>query len=243
MQFYRNSTALALIILVFMGVLMLTSIREDSITTDEAPHITSGYSYLKLQDFRLNPEHPPLIKDLAAIPLLFLNLNFPKDHPAWTSMVNAQWDLAPQFLYRSGNDPDKIIFWGRILPILITLLFGWFVFKWARELYGAKWALFALTLFAFSPTILAHGRLVTTDVPAAAAFFVSIYYFIKLLKNPSKKNLIIAGVVFAIAQLTKFSLVLLIGFLPALTFLWISIHRSDLCSYTGLTCVLISTET
>ncbi len=221
-----------------MAFVMLMSIREDSITTDEAPHITSGYSYLKLRDMRLNPEHPPLIKDFAAIPLLFLDLNFPKDHPAWTSMVNAQWDLAPQFLYRSGNDPDKIIFWGRMSPILITLLFGWFVFKWARELYDAKWALFALTLFAFSPNILAHGRLVTTDVPAAAAFFISIYYFIKLLKNPTRKNLIIAGIVFAIAQLIKFSTVLLLGFLPMITVLWIAIHRSDLCIYTGLTCVL-----
>ncbi len=219
---------MALAILSIMGLVAIFSVRYDAVTTDESPHITAGYSYLKFQDMRLNPEHPPLIKDAAAIPLLFQDVNFPIDHPAWTSMVNAQWDLGPQFLYHSGNDPDKIIFWGRIAPILITLFFGWLVFKWTRELFGDKWALFTLTLFAFSPTILAHGRLVTTDVPAAFAFFAAIYYYLKFLRNPSRKNLIIAGVVFALAQLTKFSLVLLLGFLPGITLLWILVSGFSL---------------
>ena len=221
MIFFKNSTAAALILLTIMGIVAFTSVRNDSVTMDESPHIVSGYSYLKLQDFRLNPEHPPLIKDIAAVPLLFLDVNFPADHPAWTSMVNAQWDLGPQFLYRSGNDPDKLIAWGRIGPTLLTLLFGWFVFMWARALFGAKWGLFTLALFVFSPTIMAHGRLITTDIAAAFAFFIAIYYYVKLLKNPSRKNLVIAGIAFAIAQLLKFSLVLLLGFLPAITVLWI----------------------
>ena len=224
MKFLKDSTTLALILLALMGIVALASVRGDSVTMDESPHIVSGYSYLKLQDMRLNPEHPPLMKDIAAIPLLFRDINFPADHSAWRDMVNAQWDLGPQFLYRSGNDADKLIAFGRIGPILLTLLFGWFVFKWARELFGAKWALFTLALFAFSPTIMAHGRLVTTDVPAAFAFFIAIYYYVKLLKNPSGKNLIIAGVAFAIAQLLKFSLVLLLGFLPAITLLWLVVN-------------------
>ncbi len=230
---HKTSTLLALSLLLIMGAVALTSILEDSVTMDESPHITAGYSYLKFRDMRLNPEHPPLLKDLAAIPLLFQNINFPTDHVAWSSMVNAQWDLGPQFLYRAGNDPDKIILWGRIGPILLMLLFGWFVFKWARELFGAKWGLFTLALFAFAPTIMAHGRLVTTDVPAAFAFFIAIYYYVKLLKNPSGKNLIIAGIAFAIAQLLKFSLVLLLGFLPAITVLWIIINAGSKASRVG----------
>jgi len=216
-----GSSALAALLLLIMGSVAFASIQKDSVTMDELPHIAAGYSYLKFQDYRINPEHPPLIKDVAAIPLLFQDINFPLDHPSWTSMVNAQWDLGPQFLYRSGNDPDRIILWGRIAPILLMLLFGWLLFHWARRLFGPRWALFTLTLFVFSPTIMAHGRLVTTDIAAAFAFFIAIYAYIKLLKNPSTKNLVIAGVAFAIAQLLKFSLVLLLGFLPAITLLWI----------------------
>src|SRR3990167_6108142 len=85
-------------ILAVMAVLMFSSAAKDAITTDEAPHITSGYTYLKFQEYRLNPEHPPLIKDIAAFPLIFQNLDFPTDSPSWTTNTNDQWSLAPQFL-------------------------------------------------------------------------------------------------------------------------------------------------
>lgn len=238
MAIIKKSSTIALFFLAVMGVVAITSVREDAVTMDESPHITAGYSYLKFQDMRLNPEHPPLIKDIAAAPLLFQSasrrINFPLEHPAWTSMVNAQWDLGPQFLYRSGNDPDNIIFLGRIGPILLMLLFGWFVFAWSRKLFGSKWALFTLTLFVFSPTIMAHGRLVTTDVAAAFAFFIAIYSYVNLLRNPSTKNLLIAGVAFAVAQLLKFSLVLLFGFLPAITILWILLKRESILKNTSM---------
>ncbi|PWH09900.1 hypothetical protein DEJ39_09090, partial [Bacteroidetes bacterium SCGC AAA795-G10] len=82
--------------------------RGISATMDEQAHIPAGYSYLSQRDFRINPEHPPLIKSLSAIPLLFLNLNFPKEHPSWTSQVNGQWWFGSQFLYHSNNNPDQV---------------------------------------------------------------------------------------------------------------------------------------
>jgi hypothetical protein len=36
--------------------------RLDGFTMDEAYHIAAGASYLRFGDFRLNPEHPPLVK-------------------------------------------------------------------------------------------------------------------------------------------------------------------------------------
>src|SRR5262249_60657155 len=42
-------------------------IRANSQTHDEAVHLTAGYSYLVTHDFRLNPEHPPLLKEWAAL--------------------------------------------------------------------------------------------------------------------------------------------------------------------------------
>lgn len=51
-----------------------------------------------------------------------------------------------------------MIFWIRVAMILILILLGFYIFKWARELYGNKAALLTLFLFSFSPTFLAHGR-------------------------------------------------------------------------------------
>jgi len=186
------------------------SSRNMSLTMDEKAHIPSGYSYLAFRDYRLNPEHPPLAKDLAALPLLFLDLNFPTQDKSWTEEVNGQWDAGYQFIFNSGNDPDQIIFWAR-LPMMVLLIFlGWFIFFWVKKLGGNKAGLMALTLFSFSPTFLAHGRLVTTDVAAALGFLIAAYFWINFLKKPTFKNIFIAGIILGIALCLKFSPILLI---------------------------------
>ena len=205
-------------LLLLMFLLAFFSLRGDSATMDELAHIPAGYSYITQKDMRLNPEHPPLLKDLAGLSVRLgekitkTPINFPSQIRAWQKDINGQWDFGGKFLYESGNDADKIIFWARLPMLLIMLILGFYVFKWAKELYGAKAGLLALFLYSFSPNFLAHGRLVTTDVGAATAFFIATYYFLKWLKKPSGKNLSIVGLVFGLAMLTKFSLVLLIPY-------------------------------
>ena len=231
-------------LLLIMFLLAIFSIAEDSFTFDETTHTAAGYSYLTQKDMRLNPEHPPLLKDLATIPLLFLNLNFPKDRPSWIQAEPPQWwaqfDFAFQFLYHSDNNPDQILFWSRMPMILLLIFLGWFLFKWTRELFGPegkpsasygasnKAALLALFLFSFSPTFLAHGRLVTTDVGAATGVFIATYYFLKALKNPDKKNIILAGISFGLAELCKFSVILLIPLFVFLALVWWLIKLGNL---------------
>ncbi len=205
---------------------MFNASLQESATMDELAHIPAGYGYVKYLDYRLNPEHPPLVKALAAFPLLFQNsfgstrdkLNFPTNKSSWQTDINGQWVVGAQFLYESGNDADKIIQWSRIGPILLTLILIIFIYIWAKELMGRWWALLPTSLFAFSPNVLAHGHYVTTDVGAALGIFAAIYYFVKFLFEPSQKHLIFAGLAFGIAQLIKFSAVLLIPFFIFLIF-------------------------
>ena len=214
---------LAIFFVALMLVLAIISMRQESAIMDEVAHIPAGYSYLTQRDMRLNPEHPPLLKDLSAIPsaLFMKNINFPKDLKSWTEDVNGQWDFGFNFLYNSGNDADKIIFWARIPMLLLLILMGLILYKWTKELYG-KWpALLAIVLFSFETTFIAHGRYVTTDVGAAFGFFAAIYFFVKYVQNQNKKNLILAGVFFGIAQLIKFSLFLLVPFFAMMIFIWV----------------------
>ena len=204
---------------------MFFSAWNDSATMDELAHIPSGYSYLAKQDYRLNPEHPPLIKDLSALPLLFLNLNFPVDVPAWTEYINGQWDMGRIFIYESGNDADKIIHFARFPIMLLALLFGWLLFKWTKKLYGNKVGLLTLFFYTMSPTFIAHSRYVTTDLGAAFGFFIGLATFINFLINQTRKNLIIAGIAFGIAQLLKFSLVILAPIYLLLAVLWVILEN------------------
>ncbi len=184
----------------------------DSGTVDEIAHIPSGYSYVKYQDFRLNPEHPPLAKALAGIPLaLQSSINGIKDDWSWSG-IN-QWEAGWYMVYEAGNDPADVLFWARIPMMLLMLVLGIFLFKWASELFGRKIGLIVLLLYAFYPDVIAHGRLVTTDIAAALGYVISIYYFDKALQYRTWKYIIFAAIAFGIAQLLKFSAFLLFGVL------------------------------
>jgi len=208
-QNYITNIILSLII-ISAFLLMLSPAKQDSAIMDELAHIPAGYSYVKFLDYRLNPEHPPLVKALSAFPLLFQSeINFPTDTDAWTNQVNAQWELGDKFLYGSANDADKIIFYSRLMPMILLLLLIGFTYFWASELIGRWWALLPAGLIAFSSNFLSHGHYVTTDIGATLGILVSTYYFLKFVSNPSNKNIIIAGLAFGFAQLLKFSAVLL----------------------------------
>lgn len=220
-NFFSRTNIIAIALLAAMAAAALFASYGDSITTDETPHITAGYSYLKYMDYRINPEHPPLVKDIAAFPLLFLHLNFPDQSPSWTTNINDQWSLGPQFLFQSGNNPDQIIWWGRMGPILVMLLLGVGIFLWTKKLFGEKTALFTLFIYALSPEFIGHGHLVTTDVPAAAAFLFGTWAYLHFLERQTWKNFFLASAVIAIAQATKFSLILLWPLFIVATILWV----------------------
>src|SRR3989344_1954690 len=105
--------------------------------------------------------------------------------------------------------------------ILLTLLLGILLYIWSYRHIGGLVALLTTALYAFSPTILAHGRYVTTDIGATLGFFIGITTFVSFLENPSWRRFFIAGIAFGIAQLLKFSLILLIPMYGILILVWI----------------------
>jgi hypothetical protein len=196
-------------ILTIMLILSVTVALGDAAIMDEVAHIPSGYSYVHFHDYRLNPEHPPLLKDLAGIPLQFLGQIFPSSEDFWTTDANGQWEAGWRYMYFPGNNTEAIIFWSRLPIILIALAFGFAIFKWAKELFGTKAGLLALTLYAFDPNILGHDHYVTTDLGIAAFCLFAFYFFIRYLKKPSWKNIVLAGLFLGLVALAKYSSVLL----------------------------------
>ncbi|MBI1957487.1 MAG: glycosyltransferase family 39 protein, partial [Candidatus Niyogibacteria bacterium] len=229
-ELYRTaSNGVALGMLAVMAVLMVASVLGDSATTDEQAHIPAGFSYLSQRDYRLNPEHPPLIKDLSAvIPYLFLRPNFPTNVPAWTDAINGQWDMGRIYLYESGNRAGAILFASRFPMMVLALAFGWLFFIWARSRYGAKVALLALFFFTFSPTVIAHSRYVTTDLAASFAFFIGITSFIAMLERPTWPRTALAGAALGTALLLKFSTALLGPLYTIFAVVWVLLDRRTL---------------
>ncbi|MBI4479434.1 MAG: glycosyltransferase family 39 protein [Acidobacteria bacterium] len=227
-----NATAVAQLGL--MAALMFASAWNDTIIHDETAHLAAGYSYLRKADYRFNPEHPPLMKDLGALPLLFMNLRPPWNDKSWTEDPYGQWTLGSQLLYNSGGNPDTITRAIKAPMILFTVALGGVLFWWTRKQFGAAAALLALFFYVFSPTFLAHGRFVTTDVGAAAGFFIGTIAYLRFLKNPSWTNVLLAGLAMGFAFLTKFSAVLLVPAAFLLALVWALVHPERRLRLTGL---------
>lgn len=169
----RFERILVTLLFLFALLLSVTSMRTINETNDEVPHIAAGYSYLLKGDFRLNVEHPPLVKTLAALPLLTRNLRFDETSPVWEQSL--AWEVGQEFFY-VWNSPERIVFISRLPMVGLYLVFGLLLWGVARTLYGQMAGIFALVFSLFTPEIIAHGQLVTTDLPFALFAFATIWF-------------------------------------------------------------------
>ena len=195
------------------ATLAVSSMRVKSATFDEAAHLPAGYTYLKLHDYRLNPEHPPLIKALAAAPLLLMDVQMRPDDEAWA--LRRQWEFGRRFLYR-WNDADRLLFRGRLPMVALGILLGAAVFFRAGRDWGLPAAALALLLCVLSPDVLAHGQIVTTDVGAALFIFLSVVAFERLIDRATWARLLLAGLAVGAAFASKFSTLVLVPILAVL---------------------------
>jgi Dolichyl-phosphate-mannose-protein mannosyltransferase len=197
------------VLLIVMFSLGISSMANDSATVDEVAHIAAAYSYLHYGDYRLNPEHPPLIKDLAGLPLQFMDLKFPDSEPAWTTEVNGQWNSGLSFLYHIGNDAQAILFWARLPILLLAVGFGIVLYRFVLHRWDKAVALLALLFYTLSPNIIAHAHYVTTDLGASVFMFLALMGYIRFIERPNGTNIFLLSLGLTGAQLAKFSSVLL----------------------------------
>jgi uncharacterized membrane protein len=134
----RYVAGLVVLLLVVLGVEVVSTIRQQSLTWDEGDHIFAGYESWKTKDFGLNPEHPPMVKLLATIPLLHLPLRVPKLQGRFFK-TEAYMD-GRELLFRNGPEysADSLIFRVRMMVIVFVLALALLVFFAGREMFG--WA-------------------------------------------------------------------------------------------------------
>ena len=108
-----RSRALIIASIVLFFTLALGNVLTTSPAMDEVPHLVAGMTYIAAHDYRVAPEHPPLIKLVAAASLAGLDVwprHFRDDGseafqrlkqlwPATRDTVWAQWPFAVTTMY------------------------------------------------------------------------------------------------------------------------------------------------
>lgn len=207
------------LLLTFHVTLAVRSLVLENPTVDEVVHLPAGITYWQTGSFRLYHHNPPLIKLIAALPVLGMDdLRVPYDSKlsGWNDEPPNKAAFAHAFLQGNAGHYFELFARARLMIPLFSVLGGLVVFFWAKSLYGAGGGLLSLALWIVCPNILAHCRLVTTDVGATALGALATYVFWHYLKRPTWLKAVLAGLCLGIAQLSKFSLILLYGIWPLL---------------------------
>jgi 4-amino-4-deoxy-L-arabinose transferase-like glycosyltransferase len=156
--------------LVFFGLSVGSALRE-SLTYDEIVHMQEGRNALVRHQFLIDTYNPPLVRELATLPL----------------------ELGAGTLIHSST-PNIQAIPARLMIIILGLLLSFGVFLVARHYFGISIGLLAFILFIFEPNILANSHYVTLDIGGALFFFLAYMTFIRALTKPTGKNWIIFGV-------------------------------------------------
>ncbi|MGB8013946.1 MAG: glycosyltransferase family 39 protein [Terriglobales bacterium] len=176
-----------------------------SSTFDESCHTLAGYGYWTRGDFGVNPENPPLVKLLAAAPLLAMPLRYEPPPPMFFKVSC----LVGGGQFMDSNNADAMLFRARMAASLLTILAALLVFALAREMFSPAVGLFALLLFVFEPNLIAHGAFVTTDMGMTLFLLATVYSFYRYVKNPSWARLLLTGLSVGLGLASKHSAVLL----------------------------------
>jgi 4-amino-4-deoxy-L-arabinose transferase-like glycosyltransferase len=151
-------------------LIAIGSIRLKTATYDEVAHVAAGYCYWTGNDSKCELQYLDgrLPQCWISLPLLGMGLEFPALQ--WHEKI---WKVGRDFFFGCGNDADAMLWRARLMNAILSVGFGVLIFAWSRKLFGSTGGIISLSLYALSPTILAHCRLATADLAASAFFLLS----------------------------------------------------------------------
>lgn len=236
----RHGVTLAAFAVLFV-TLELVSYTRESATYDEPFHLTDGYFSLALRDHRVDPEHPPLLRMWAALPLLGLS-SVRADQETVNAADPVEWAFSGLFLYAhqfmyEDNDADLMLYRARMMVVLLGLVLGGLIYWWAHDWFGWAGAAASLALYALEPNLLAHARLVTTDFGITCFIFGAVFFLWRTVTRWHVGNVAALAAFVALAVTSKFSGLILAPILGVLFVIAVSTGR--LSARRALTLVVL----
>lgn len=218
--------------------LAVSATWNKSNTFDEIAHITGGYSYWRLGDYRLNPEAGILGQRIMALPLMAGQFNLPTlDQDAWRH--SDLWRFGYQFFYEAGNRPETILLLSRSIMAAVGVGLGLLIWTWSRRLFGPQGGALSLAIYALSPPFLANAPLGAVDVLASLCFLLSLWALWRLMERFTLQRLFASSLALAGLFLAKMSGLLVLPMIVIIVVLRL-VRRQDIKMSLGLSRMQLS---
>jgi hypothetical protein len=169
-------------------------------TFDETGYLPAGIYHWKYGRFELGNVNPPLVRLVAALPVLAVGSDFD-----WKAGADSWgfFGLGQAFIKANGERAMWLYTIARWACIPFSLVGGWVAWRWASELYGARAGLLALVLWCVCPNILGHGQLLTPDVAATALGLAAAWRYWHWLRAENWDEALLAGLVLGMAEAAR----------------------------------------
>lgn len=180
MKNHRFYTIAACSFLAIFAIVSVGSAMRESLTFDEIVHIQEGKNAIQKHEFLIDTNNPPLIREVAVIPLV----------------LNTQ-------RYISSKMPHMQALPARLVIITLGLALGGFIYIVSSKFFGQEVGLSSLFLYVFNPTLLAHSHYVTQDIGASLFFFLGYISLLWIMKERSWRSFVIHGICMGLMAASK----------------------------------------
>ncbi|WP_442509466.1 ArnT family glycosyltransferase [Novipirellula sp. SH528] len=229
-------------VLVIQLVCVATHAIRSSPTNDEFGHFFAGIRYWEQGDTRIFNVNPPLVRSIAAIPAVI-----GWDHPVVTPLKGFEIRTARPEIQAGrrmfSEMPNEFHFYlvlGRLLVGMFGLMGTMAIFGWGRQLVGDWGAVVAASFWAIQPQIIAHGSLITNDVPVAACMTLAAWLFCRWCESPSISRALLGGAGLGLASVCKFTALLLWPIFLVFAVYEIWRHRSLVRLYHAIIAIIVA---
>lgn len=200
----RRQGVLVLAAILLYAAIALYGASDKSATFDEQIHVTGGYTYWTLNDYRLHPENGNWAQRWLALPVAIRGAGFlPLDDADWRG--GDLWAVSDKFFHEVGNDAGSMLWSARLMALLAAGALGFLIFRWSNALFGRAGAWVSLTLFVFSPTFLALGPMATSDVTTTFFFVASAWALWIAMRMLTWQRVLVSMVAISGLFLSKYS--------------------------------------
>ena len=189
----RVGNAVPFVLLAVFAMQSFWFINTQSMTYDEPAHIIAGVDAWRHGRFEHWNDHPPLGRLWLTLPIRDMDTQY-----IWREMPNG---------YRVESmqpGPEEIAARTRPMNTLLGIFLGLAVWFAARRLFSEGAANVALALFVFTPSLITHYSVATTDGIGTLFIFLVAYQLIRWRSRPTWLETVLLGLALGGLLLAKF---------------------------------------
>ena len=186
-------TAIPFLLLSVFALQSLWFIQTQSLTYDEPAHIIAGIDAWQHGRLEKWNDHPPLGRLWLTLPLARVDSQF-----AWQKLPTGYRVMAMQPV------PEVLALRTRLMNAVLGLTLGIALWFAARRLFSVGTANVALALFVFTPSLIAHFSVATTDGIGTLFIFLTAFQLVRWRHRPNWPQTALMGLVLGGLLLAKF---------------------------------------